>query len=97
LQKFSLIAIILCDATELISVAVDAKILVVKRGIRARYAPGFAGVGCGRIKRGNFSEKFRFYGEIFAVNFSRAASVAKFKTKENRAVLIMTDILIHSG
>jgi hypothetical protein len=33
LQKFSLIALNLCDATELISVVVDAKNFAVKRGI----------------------------------------------------------------
>jgi hypothetical protein len=33
LQKFPLIAILLCDTTELVSVAVDAKNPVVKRGI----------------------------------------------------------------
>ena len=33
LQKFPLIAILLCDATELVSVAADAKNPAVKRGI----------------------------------------------------------------
>ena len=69
--------IILRDATELRSVAVDAKNLVVKRGIGARYWAGFAGFDRDGSKRGNFSEKFRFYGEIFTIIFPRAASVGK--------------------
>lgn len=73
LQKFPLIAILLCDATELVSVAADAKNLVVKRGIGARYWAGFAGFDRDGSKRGNFSEKFRFYGEILCKKNKGAA------------------------
>jgi hypothetical protein len=53
-QKFRVIVIILCDATEDISVVVDAKILVVKRGIGGCIEPGLAGGGRGGNERGNF-------------------------------------------
>jgi len=48
--------------------------------------PGFRSLGCtNNEERRNFS-KIRFYGEIFAVNFSRAASVEKFMRRLKKAI-----------
>ena len=42
-----------------------------------KIAKQFSRVECGRIGRGNFCEKIRFYGGIFIVTFPRAASDGK--------------------
>jgi len=47
------------------------------RVIATLTAPGFVRQPAHAIERGNFSEKFRFYGEIFTIIFPRAASDGK--------------------
>jgi len=83
------LCIFVCFKVKLIRLVVGAKIFAVIRAEtrnRGAYHARISLVGVHvDHERRNFS-KIRFYGEIFAVNFSRAASDEKFMRKLKKAI-----------